>query len=322
MRRPLETLRYFFSEGLRYGTLMGLMFGTLVIPVIGTGVGLVLGILSGMISGIGVGLLVMVYNSLFLNPNMEQRSYRRSLMIFVGIVTIPAVFAIVYCGLYIFLSSLDLRTSGGAIRDFVPDLQIYSALFLVPASIFAGITSVYITHEYADRKFWLITKRKNDAVAEIPVRDTDFYSWYLRQSYGQLWWGLVLTGIIAILVFFLIYPSQDTLRRIGEIILLCVFSSLYSLFITPVIVALNIMIIKWLNRLVFREFLPHLSFKTYRWLLSILVGIITFICTPLITYLLGSPAASLIAARVTWLYADKFYATNDTEKAKNNVVNT
>ncbi len=320
MSKPFDTLLYFIWAGLSYGTLTGILAGTMMYPVIGTLTGLVLGSLGGAYGGFIIGLLVMLYNAFFLRYDTEHTAYRRRLTLLTGILTAPIMFG----GLYLVLLALihpfyDLPDYETA-RNF---LNIIMLLYGAPAVIVASMAAAYATHHYADWHIGRITKRKNeDVVAEEnhPI-ETGMKEWYLRQFYRQLKWGFPILGVFGlfILLFDFANRSPYTIHPstfIASSIAIAIGGIVYSLIITPIIAALNILLIKWLNRLVFQEYFPRLAFKYYRRIITLLAGLVTLICTPFAAVGIGVPVATLIAGRVAWLYAGEFYLGESADKDK------
>jgi hypothetical protein len=320
MSKPFDTLLHFIWAGLSYGTLIGTLTGTLMYPLIGTAIGLGLGSLGGAYSGLLIGLLVMLYNAFFLRYDTEQQTYRRRLTFFTGIVTALLMFGGLYAGLFgLYLISINpfyLPPNYDSAHAITRGMML---IFGTPAVIVAGMTAAFATHQYADWHIGRIRKRKNeDIVAEenVPAA-TGMSRWYLRQFYRQLRWGLPFYAALGLFGLIYAIPMITSFTKfITDALILTIGTAIYTLIITPFVAALNVLLIKWLNRMIFDEYLPHLAFKSYQRRVTFWAGSVTLICMPMAGVLIGAPIAALIAGRVAWLYAGEFYAGNSFDKDK------
>ncbi len=267
MHRHFRTLSYFLVYGASYGLILGAVAGSLIFPILGSILSAPWGLVMGGILGIIAGVVIIIYNTLFLNFDTDLVSYRRCLTIGIGIITVVGSVIFMAITLYAFFIPDELNANF--------DANLYALMF-IGAAFWGGLASAYSASRYADWYIDLIIKRKNDFPEPLPIH-LEIASAFLKEYRSHLWQFVAVT---AILNSFIHHISHDRITSLNFNYLYVIFhlpsgvifSSIYALLSGIA----NAFLLAYMMRILYQEYATTLTRTLYRRSIVITTILTTF----------------------------------------------
>ena len=294
MTYTVKTISYFTVWGLIYGVLLGAFSGTAILPYFGTLYSTVWGAGIGIACGILSGVVASVIRARSFDHDTDFDRFRRRLSLGLG-----ALIAIA-APLMLFGSTRGVLWRSGMMRDMLP----WTALSLLSASFWGGLSSAYIASHYPAFIAHLTARREYDDIdIERPQarREVSSALFMLMRAGRTRWVFLVAAGLGGLINVisgsnFASY-SDRTLSvvegaayfGIGGVlgVIATFFMGLYVSFGTAALLT-------FLKRLIFREYFPHLPLRWSRGILTLTAIIFTGTVTYWATIL--APVIAIITA--------------------------
>ncbi len=312
MRYSARTIVYFITWGILYGTILGGISGTLIFPMFGTMYSVPWGLGMGAALGVATGFLAVIANALHFKPDMDVAVYRRNLA--AGIGSFTSVGA----------ALLLIATTNGFLWGFSGGLEIWLVFSLIAAVFWGGLSSAFAASRFVDWYTALMTKRKNDEMPENDLNEIEQRGggvWSYLKRVLRHWWVPFLGAVLASFVhalnnrYWLFSPGRESET------LFTLASGVIGGFIYSGVLMLGLgfhtgFLLNVLNRLLYREYFPTLSFQNYRRSLTVIAALFTMTTGVMVTAGIGAIPAGAIAGWCAWRFADWYAAEPEKDKRK------
>lgn len=268
-----ETLDYFFSWGFFYGLVMGFYVGTGIFPVIGTFFGAVFGGMFGIGLGILSGLMASIIQARFFRDDDDLNDYSRHFARLLG--SIGGLGALALLWIYVLL-----LVSGPDGRDD-PTMIALGLLASIPTFLTAGLSAAYTASYYPTAILHRLRKRgKLAAAPEMlpPIRDEVPEALSILAQHPITKWVYLSAGFLSILALLIaaVQWLPITLDEFPAIISAGPAGALVSVVAWFYVSFGNAMILTFLKRVIYRDYLAHLSPHWYRISLTLISFVITW----------------------------------------------
>lgn len=307
MRYTIRTILYFITWGITYGTVLGGISGTLIFPMFGTMYSIPWGLGMGAALGVAMGILTAIINAVSFRPDTNITTYRRNLAS--GIGTLTAIGAAV----------LLIATTNGFLWGGYSSAGMEMWLFfsLIAAVFWGGLSSAFAASRFVDWYAGLMTKRKNDEMPDDILNEIEQQGggvWSYLKRVLRNWWiplaGAATAGLLHSTTW------AFGFQFLGRLVEGSIVGFVYSGVLMLLLGFHTGFFLHVLNRLLFREYLPNLSFVRYRRYIAPLAGLFTMATSVVVTGFIGAIPAGLIALWIAWRYADWYAAEPAKDKRK------
>lgn len=272
---------YFFTGwGIRFGASLGLLTGTLIFPVIGSGYSFVWGFGVGLVLGLVTGVLAGVASLLNRQPEGPRRRLRRWLTGVIGLLTALAAPALVLATSrdllwnWRFDNVWDEAAGGWVYVPFFNVLTPYLVPVLAAALMWGGLAAAYTTQRYMDYQARLAARQHPDERNGNPILydiENDTLTHWREAFFNHYWPVIPLVGLIASYVTPHAYVY-------GTLIGLA-----YGALALLMIALCNAMLLIFLNRILFTEYLPGLTLRAYQRAIGAVTALFTVIIGAMMT---------------------------------------
>jgi hypothetical protein len=258
-----ESFLYFVGWGLFYGGSLGLLCGTLILPFIGSIPSLICGIGIGFTLGVVTGIIAEAkLATIKITSEEDFIIYRRRLTLLNGVVSAIGALLLVYLSFETIFYHVDER-----------DPLLFVVLLF--ALLWGGLAAAHTTSRGVD----LYTK--GGYKYGLPQVTMEYYE--LKWQFPQHLLIGVASGAIGFFHRNTIMSGVSPVEAVLVFIFGFIVGVLASLVVGFVVGIANATLVRFLNRLVFYEYFPHLSKVTYR---RVLFGLVAFVSPVFFTPLL------------------------------------
>jgi hypothetical protein len=297
MAAIIKIFLYFVGWGFFYGGSLGLLSGTLILPLGGFFFSTLWGVPIGITLGIVAGLIAVIAQQCVQIEGVKDFIlYRRRLSWWIGVFTAVAATA----------PFLVVATVSSFFNT--PDRFIFGSPFLLlsvvlHSALWGGLAAAYTTSRAVD----LFAKGGYKyGLPEVWMEQKAFL-WKVRV---HILLGIVI-GAITSLTGGVPLSEMSPSDAIREFIIGFTIGIPVSMFTGFLMTIANANLIRFLNRLVFYEYFPHLSQKTYKRTLVCITGMFTLlVCFTSLLFpywFFIAPFIALASATSTAGYADKYW---------------
>lgn len=289
-----------------YGFVCGLIAGSLIVPVAGWFYSVPFGTIIGLILGLLIGLVTGIVDLVRIN-DLHHPFYNRLKVAGTGLFTAVAAPTLVY------LAGKDILWCQSLTGDgCYPRLEPLVIPVLIQAAFWGGLASAYVAQRFINR----YTEFEETAVYD----QLKFWINYLLS-----WWQLhLIIGICATALTWLNLPyfyqnlaPDRLLPRLMEILIITSIASM--LLVMPFFSYVFSILMVFLNKVIFEEYLPGLTVAAYKNILTVFTVLFTLVIGLTLVYGLLLPLALPVAVAIgitARAYADWYWSANRPEKKK------
>lgn len=299
MTYTVKTISYFTIWGLFYGVVLGAFSGTAILPYFGTLYSTVWGAGIGIACGILSGVVAAVIRARSFNHDTDLDRLRRNMALGLG-----ALIAIA-APVLLLGSTRGFLWGSGMMRDMLP----WTALSLLSASFWGGLSSAYIASHYPTYIARLTARREYDeSEVDLPQAKRDI-SIALRtlMRAGLTRWvfllGAIAGGFISLVNASSFISGYSGLalnpgQAVAYVGIGGVLGLIATFFVGLYVSFGNAALLTFLKRLIFREYFPHMPPRWYHWTLTITAFVFTGAVT--VWSIIFAPLIAFITAFVVY----------------------